>query len=106
MPNVGSQFAAKQLYAEWNGKNKTPNNLVLNISDFPKSWVFLGLLPSIPYITDRYGKWEGFNHKFDKGYEPLIYGDPYRRMLMIYGNLDITSQGIINRQDFPARLNR
>lgn len=104
MPNVGSQVDAIELYKQWYGKVKNPNNLVLNIADFPKSWVFLGLLPSLPYITDRFGKWEGFQHKFDEGFEPYIYGDPYRRCLLIYGNLDITSQGIISRQDFRAKL--
>ena len=101
----GSQRFGLDLYSEYYSKDRTPNNLVLNIKDFPKTWVFLGLMHQIVYKTDRFGKWEYFKHEFAKNYEPLMYADPYKRMLFLYGNLSITEQGIINMKDFPSQLN-
>jgi len=103
MPNRGSQYDARELYAEYYGKKKSPDNYVVEIDDFAKSWVFLGYLTAVEYATDRFGKWERYRHEFLDGYYPLLHAEAYRRFLIPYANLDVTNEGIINSRDIPTK---
>lgn len=106
MPNEGSYREAVKLYKDWYGNTNRTDNLILNIPKFPKTWVLLGLSKQIQYFSDRLGSWQAYKHDFENGFEPLIYADPYRRMVLLYGNLDITKDGIVSVKDFPPLVNR
>lgn len=100
MPNVGSQIEAIKLFKEWYGNKKNLQNYVLDIKKFPKSLPYLGTISKIEYISDREGSPKIYYHEFKNNNKPLILSDPFGRFIILYANLRVSKDGIIDYDDF------
>lgn len=113
MPNTGSSPYAKRLWRQYHGR-KDINELIIDIEKFPKSLVYMGRIKSLIYKTDRItnqnpkgDKEIDYIHEFkDDRYLPTLFADPYGRFILVYANLAINDEGIVDRQDFLSSFNR